>query len=152
MFGVVACRRHFPRCQKGRRLQCRRGDKARVIVPRRYDQPHRPVCSFVLIDLEQAFAKRVYGYADNGVGVGIKVRPPAKRLGRYAVLLNLLGPAREALLTDVFQEAREVSRAAKDTGRKQPIEFPSFGLGARFCGRNVFGSSNSSHGRRFYTR
>jgi len=116
-----------------------------------YDQPNGPVCAFVLVDLEQAFAKRVYGYADNGVGDGIEVRPPAKGLGRDGVFLDLIAAAREVLFADVLQHARQVAGAAKDTGREEPVEFPSFGLGPGFCGRNVFGSSNSSHERRFYT-
>ena len=92
----------------------RRGDKARVIVSWRNDKPQRAVRSFVLVDLKEALAERVYGDSDDGVGVGIEVGPPAKGLRRDGVLLDLLGPAREALLADVFQYPRQVTRSAKD--------------------------------------
>jgi hypothetical protein len=74
-----------------------------------YDEPDRAARSFVLVDLQKAFAKGMYGHADDGVGVGIEVGPPAKGLRRDGVLLDLLGPAREALLADVFQHTGQVA-------------------------------------------
>ena len=75
----------------------------------RHHQPDRAGRSFVLVDLQKTFAKRVYGYADDGVGVGIEVRPTAKGLGRNGVLLDLLRPAREPLFADVFQHPRQIA-------------------------------------------
>ena len=87
----------------------RRRNKAGVIVPRRDDQPHRPVCPFVLVDLQETFTERVDRYPYDGVGLGIEIGPPPKGLGRNGVLLDVAAPAREALLTDVFEYARKVA-------------------------------------------
>ena len=117
----------------------RRGDKARVIVAGRDDQPHRAVRTLVLVDLEQAFAQRVDGYADDSIGVGVEVGAPAEGLGGDGVLLNQVGPAGEAFFADVFKDAREVAGPAEDTGGEEPIEFPPFGFDLSFFGRSVLG-------------
>lgn len=72
-------------------------------------QSHRPVCPFVLVDLQETFPKRVDRYAYDGVEVGIKIKPSPKSLGRNRVPLDLIRPAREALFADVFQNARQIA-------------------------------------------
>ena len=72
----------------------------------RQDQPDCSTGPLKLIDLQQAFAKSMDGYADDGVGLGVKFNPPAQRLDGDRIFLDLICPALEVLLADVPQHPR----------------------------------------------
>ncbi len=105
----------------------------------RDDQAHGAIRTLELVDLEQAFAQRVDGDADDGIGVGVEIGAPAEGLGGDGVLLNKVGPAGKAFFADVFKDAREVAGPAEDAGGEEPIEFPPFGFDLSFFGRSVLG-------------
>ena len=83
--------------------------EGRRIVAGGQDKPNRPDRSFMLIDLCQTFTKSVNRYADDRIGLGVKIWPPAKRLDRDCIFLDLICPALEILLTDVSQNTRKIS-------------------------------------------
>ncbi len=109
------------------------------------DQADFTPCAFLLIDLQQSFAQSVDGYANDGVGMGVKFRPPAQRLDRDRVLLDLVGPALEVLLADVAQHPRQIARTTEHAGGQKPFALLPFRLQLQRNKIDVLGRYQSAH-------
>jgi hypothetical protein len=103
------------------------------ISTRRNHQPDRMIGTFILIDLDQAFAKGVYGYPHDGIGLRVKVRLAPQGFHRDRIFLNLIRSALEVLFTNVLEHTRQIARPAEDPGVQQPLIF--LPLGFCSCGR-----------------
>ena len=75
----------------------------------RKNQSHGAGRPLVLVDLKKPFPKRMDRYTNDGVRVGIKIRPASKGLRRNRILFDLICPPREALLADVVQHSCQVA-------------------------------------------
>ncbi len=75
-----------------------------------------------LVDILQAFAEGVKGYADDGVGLGVEVWPPAQGFDRDRVLLDLVTTTGGGLFADVAEDFCQVRRATECSGVQQPVQ------------------------------
>ena len=106
-------------------------NKRRRIATRRDHQPDRMIGTFILINLDQPFAKGVYGYPHDGVGLRVKVRLAPQGFHRDRIFLDLIRPALEVLFADVLQHSRQIARPAEDPGVQQPFIFLPLSLCSR---------------------
>ena len=87
--------------------------------------------TFILINVDQPFAKGVYGYPHDGIGLRVKVRLAPQGFHRDRIFLNLIRPALEVLFTHVLEHSRQIARPAENSGVQQPLIFLPLGLCSR---------------------
>ena len=103
-------------------------NKRRRIVTGRNHEPDRMIGTVILINLDQPFAKGVYGYPHDGIGLRVKVRPPPEGFHRNRIFPNLICPALKVLFAHVLQHSRQIAGPAEDSGVQQPFIFLPLGL------------------------
>ena len=103
-------------------------NKRRRIVTGRNHEPDRMIGTVTLINLDQPFAKGVYGYPHDGIGLRVKVRPPPEGFHRDRIFPNLICPTLKVLFAHVLEHSRQIAGPAEDSGVQQPFIFLPLGL------------------------
>ena len=83
-------------------------NKRRRIVTRRHHQPNRMICPFVLVNLNQPLAQGMNGYPNDGVGLGIELRPTTQRFHRDRIFLDLVRPTMKVFFAHIPKHSRQI--------------------------------------------